>query len=268
VDAEPWATDCPGAASRLAARAVESGYDLIVASGGDGTLNEVLQGMVGSKVPLAVWPRGTANVLAKDLGMPIDTAAVADVVVTGRERRITVGRANDRYFFLMAGVGLDASIIRDVDPELKARIGEKAFWLSGLKHLFAWQPQPFQLQIDGRFYEGAFAAIGNSSGYGGGFHFTPRASVLEPSLDVAIFPARRFAFEYTKDVVACLLGDAPARDVARLKTQSVVATPLGEEPPWVQVDGELLATLPMEFTAIPDALTVLTPPGEWPPRKR
>jgi YegS/Rv2252/BmrU family lipid kinase len=263
VNVEPRPTTAPGSATDLARNAVAEGVDLVVASGGDGTLNEVLQGMAGTRVPLAIWAGGTANVLARELTLPTDGAAVAALVGAGHERRIAIGRAGDRYFFLMAGIGLDASIVRDVSPALKARVGEGAFWVSGLKHYVAWRPEPFTLEIDGATYTGAFAAVGNASSYGGGFSVTPRACLDEAALDVVIFPTRRFAFAYTKDLVACLTGD-PTRfgDVVYLKTRSLTATGTPDNQPWVQVDGELLGQLPMRFEAVPDALTVIVEQGE------
>ena len=260
IDAEPQATTGPGAATELARRAVERGVDLVIVNGGDGTLNEVLQGMVGSRTPLGIWPGGTANVLARDLGLPSDPAGIVDLVAAGREQRISVGLAGTRYFFLMAGIGLDASIIQGVSPALKARAGEAAFWVSGLKHFVAWSPEPFTIGADGATYEGAFAAVGNGPSYGGGIRITPRARLEEAVLDVCIFPTRRFAFTYTRDMIACLFGD-PTRfgDVTYFKTRALSARGSQEEPPWVQVDGELLGPLPMRFEAVPDALTVLVP---------
>jgi YegS/Rv2252/BmrU family lipid kinase len=260
IQAEPWPTTGPGAASDLARRAVATGVDLVVGSGGDGTLNEVLQGMAGSRTPLGVWQTGTANVLARDLGLPTEMRGVAETIVGGRERRISVGLAGERYFFLMAGIGLDASIVKNVSPALKARAGEAAFWVSGLRHFVAWKPEPFTLEVDGTAYKGAFAAIGNSPSYGGGFKITPRADIYEVGLDVCVFPTRRFAFTYTRDLVACLLGDPTRlRDVTYVKAKRVDAWGNPDNQPWVQVDGELLGTLPMRFESVPDALTVLVP---------
>jgi diacylglycerol kinase (ATP) len=262
VDSEPWPTTGPGAATDLARRAAEAGADLVVVNGGDGTLNEALQGMVGTRVPFGIWSGGTANVLARDLGLPADPEAVADMVAGGRERRIAVGIAGERYFFLMAGIGLDASIIQGVSPALKARTGEAAFWVSGLKHFVAWHPEEFTVEVDGVSFAGAFAAVGNSPSYGGRFKVTPRASLDAAELDVAIFPTRRFAFTYTRDLIACFLGD-PTRfgDVKYVKAKSLRAYGPGDAQPWVQVDGELLGPLPMRFASIPDAVTVMAPAG-------
>ena len=258
VDAEPWPTTGPGAASSLARKAVEQGVDLVVGSGGDGTLNEVLQGLAGSATPMAIWPSGTANVLARELQLSTEPEDVARMIGEGRERRIAVGLAGTRYFFLMAGIGLDASIVRGVNPALKARLGEPAFWVSGIKHYVAWRPEPFALEIDGATYEGAYAAVGNAASYGGGFSITPRASLDEAVLDVCIFPTRRFAFGYTRDLIACATGD-PTRfgDVTYVKAKSLNATATQADPPWVQVDGELHGPLPMRFESVPDALTVI-----------
>jgi diacylglycerol kinase (ATP) len=260
IDTEPLPTTGPRVASDLARRAVEGGVDLVIANGGDGTLNEVLQGMVGSRTPLGIWPGGTANVLAYDLGLPTGPVETADMLAKGEEQRISIGLAGERYFFLMAGIGLDASIIQGVSPALKARAGEKAFWVSGLKHIVAWRPESFTIEADGATYEGAFAAVGNGPSYGGGFSITPRARLEEAVLDVCIFPTRRFAFTYTRDVVACFFGD-PTRfgDVIYFKARSLSAHGAPGNQPWVQVDGELLGQLPMRFEAIPDALTVIVP---------
>lgn len=260
VDAAPWPTTGPGAASDLARRAVAEGVDLVVVNGGDGTLNEALQGVVGTGVSFGIWPGGTANVLARDLGLPSDAEQIADFIARGEPRRIAVGRAGERYFFLMAGIGLDASIIQGVSPALKARAGEAAFWVSGIRHFVSWQPAPFAIDVDGTIYEGAFAAVGNSPSYGGGFKVTPRACLEEAVLDVAIFPTRRYAFTYTRDLVACFLGD-PTRfgDVTYLKACSLRAAAPADPQPWVQVDGELLGPLPMRFESVAEAVTIMAP---------
>jgi YegS/Rv2252/BmrU family lipid kinase len=255
-----WETRGPGDGAALARRAVDERISCVVASGGDGTFNEILQGMVGSKTKLALWPSGTANVLAGELGLASDGASLVETLRSGRERRISVGRADGRYFFLMAGIGLDASIIRGVRPALKERFGEGAFWVSGIQHYVAWRPEPFRLVADGVECEGAFAAVGNATRYGGGFRVTPLASLDEPTLDVCVFPTRRFAAYYTRDLLAVALGD-PTRfgDVVYFKTRRVEARPTGERAPWVQVDGELLGPLPMTFEAVADAVTLVVP---------
>lgn len=262
VDAEPWPTTGPGSASDLAHRAAQAGVDLVIASGGDGTINEVVQGLAGSTTPMAIWPGGTANVLARELAIPTVPADVVAIIAADRRKRIALGRAGERYFALMAGIGLDASIVRGVSPHLKAAYGEGAFWVSGLKHVVGWKPEPFTIEADGTKYEGAAVVIGNAARYGGSLSITPRASVSNAELDVCIFPTRKHAIGYASDLLACALGE-PTRfgDVTYFKTTALTAMGSPENQPWVQVDGELLGQLPMQFESVPDALTVVVGPG-------
>ena len=260
VDVLQVPTSGPNSATEYARHHLAQGIDIVVAAGGDGTLNEVLQGMVGSRTPLAIWPAGTANVLARELGISTEIDDVVRTIVSGEELRIAVGQAADRYFFLMAGIGLDAAIIRDVRPDLKARYGEGAFWLVGLAKFFAAAPEPFAVDIDGVQHEAGFVAIGNASRYGGSLSLTPDARIDEPVLDVCIFPPKSLSISYVPNLIACMTGD-PTRfgDVTYLKTGSLRARHTDGDRPWVQVDGEVIGQLPMEFRSIPDALTVLVP---------
>ncbi|HKP72069.1 MAG TPA: diacylglycerol kinase family protein, partial [Pyrinomonadaceae bacterium] len=141
IEVEAVSTRAPHDATRLAAEATREGCGEVVVSGGDGTINEALQGLVGTRTRLGIWPAGTANVLARELQLPFDAEGAADVIARGETRRIYAGCATDeatevrRYFFLMAGIGLDASVVERVRPRLKRRVGEGAFWVSGLGHL-------------------------------------------------------------------------------------------------------------------------------------
>jgi diacylglycerol kinase family enzyme len=115
----PRTTAAPADATRLAAEALAAGVDLVIVHGGEGTVNEAIQGLVGTPTPLAVWPSGTSNVLARELGLPGSLDLIARMIATGAIRRVSVGRAGERYFLLMAGVGLDADMLRSVHPGLK-----------------------------------------------------------------------------------------------------------------------------------------------------
>ncbi|HQR38347.1 MAG TPA: diacylglycerol kinase family lipid kinase [Blastocatellia bacterium] len=260
IDAIQSPTSGPNSATDLARRHVADGVDIVIAAGGDGTLNEVLQGMAGSATPLAIWPAGTANVLARELGLSTEIDDVVETVAHGRPLRIAIGKAGDRYFFLMAGIGLDAAIIRDVRAGLKATLGEGAFWLVGLAKFFSAAPEPFVVDIDGTQYDAGFVAIGNASRYGGSLSLTPDARIDEPVLDVCIFPPKTLAISYVPNLIACMTGD-PTRfgDVTYLKTDALRASSADGERPWVQVDGEVIGQLPMEFRSVPDALTVMIP---------
>jgi len=147
VEAVP--TVRPTDASLLAHQAVSSGCDLIIACGGDGTINEVITGMAKSQVPLMIIPGGTANVLAKEIGLRRNLVQSTELIRTGVIRRISLGKVDHRYFVLMAGIGVDARIISVLNYKLKRRLGEGSFWIAGFMQLFQYHFPSFELSIDG-----------------------------------------------------------------------------------------------------------------------
>jgi diacylglycerol kinase (ATP) len=138
IEIELRNTTGPNDATRLAAEAAREGFREVIVSGGDGTINEALQGLIGTDARLGIWPRGTANVLGRELRLPTQLERLVDIIVAGQTRRIHPGCATiestgeRRYFLLMAGIGVDASIVDRVRPALKKRVGEVAFWYSGV----------------------------------------------------------------------------------------------------------------------------------------
>src|SRR5580765_1932449 len=150
VHVEARATAAAGDAERLSRDALAAGVDTVIVHGGDGTLNEALQPVVGRTTALAVWPGGTANVLAQELRLPREVEPVADMIASGRTRQVSVGQAGRRYFLLMAGVGMDAAVVRAVNPALKRLAGQGAFWVAWVQHLVRWRPQAFVVNVDGR----------------------------------------------------------------------------------------------------------------------
>jgi len=291
IDARAEATTGPDDATRLAKEAVAEGADIIISYGGDGTLNEVIQGVAGSRTALAVWPGGTSNVVARDLGAPFDVEEIANMIAAGKTRRIALGLAKpgsgfrvqgsdfdvqhsgidhvsggdrepgarnpERYFLMMAGIGLDASIARSVNKKLKRRTGEFAYWLSGVKHLFLWRAEPFTIDVDGRSYKAAFALIGNGKGYGGGMVMTPGARLEEPWFEVYILPPLANNFAYLRALAACMRGKPEVAGVALVRGKHIRANSAHE--PWVEADGEIIGPLPMSFDIAPDALSVIVP---------
>lgn len=251
------ATQAPGDAARLAREAMAQGCELIIVRGGDGTLNEALQGIVGSDVHLALWPAGTANVLASVLGVPRDLDSVIKIIVGDKAQRISIGRAGSRYFFLMAGIGLDASIVRGINPVIKRHGGILAFWVSGLKHLLERNLPAFTLELDGRQFTGTFAAIANAPLYGGGVIMAPDARLDDEFFRVCLFQPRH-GIGYLPYLPFAFSGrHLKMRGVVYLKAQHARATADCEVQ--VQVDGELAGTLPMSFELIPAAVSVLVP---------
>lgn len=254
-------TNGPGDAAEIAARAARNGSSDVIVAGGDGTINEAIQGLAGTKARLGIIPRGTANVLARELGLPLDDEQATMVAARGRSQKIYLGLAIDettnerRHFVLMAGIGLDASVVRRVQPSLKKRIGKGAFWLSGLSHLATWDPRPFTLEIDGKKYTATFAAIGKAAKYGGDLAITPGARLDQPEFEVCIIETMsRFRYLHLLSH-AMREGMRDKPEVKFVRATSVKA--YGDAQ--VQVDGELIGHLPMRFEIAPHSLEIIVP---------
>ena len=262
IEVEVKLTAAPGEATDIAARATRNGSVDVIVAGGDGTINEAIQALAGSNARLAIIPRGTANVLARELKLPLDDEQATAVVARGKSRRIHLGLATEettgvnRLFVLMAGIGLDASVVQRTHPRLKRRIGKGAFWISGLSHLADWKPSPFTLEIEGRQYTATFAAIGKAARYGGDLLITPGARLEEPEFEICMInelSRLRYLHLLSYAVRAGMPRDKPG--VRFVKTARVRVT--GDAP--VQVDGELIGQLPMRFEIAPQSLEIIVP---------
>ena len=264
---EVQATSRAGDGSALAARAIAEGCDLIGACGGDGTINEVVSGMAGSEAALLALPSGTANVLAAEVGLPMSPVKAAKLLPTLRPYRVPLGvvhfempKPGSRYFLLMCGIGVDASIVYNLDTRLKALIGQGAYFVGSLGRL--QQPfESFRVSIDGQEKRCTFAVISKSRRYGGGLILTPDAHLLSEAFQVVLFE-----------------GDSPLRYIgylARVATQSLHRFPdvhfwhttrvelavLSQPKIHIEVDGELAGRIPGCVTMARESLTLLLPPA-------
>ncbi len=262
VDVQIVATGGPGDATRIASDAARNGAVDVIVAGGDGTINEAIQGMVGTGSRLAILPRGTANVLARELGLPLKSKLAADVIAKGNTRRIHVGCALDekngtkRYFLLMAGIGLDASVVRRVNPEHKKRFGKGAFWFSGLSSLADWKPQSFKIEVGGQAFTATFANIGKAASYGGDLTVTPRAQLDQPDFEICVINSTsRLRYLYLLSHAMRRGMPLGLRGVHFLRATRARAT--GDVS--VQVDGELIGNLPMTFEIAPESIEVIVP---------
>jgi len=262
LDSELVNTTGPGHAAEIAARAAQNGTTDVIVAGGDGTINEAIQGMAGTKARLGIIPRGTANVLARELRLPTDENEATDVIARGRSRTIHFGVAIDeqsqtsRYFLLMAGIGVDAAVVTDVVPSLKSRFGKAAFWLSGFSQLTRWNPPVFTVEIDKQQYQATFVAIGNAASYGGDLAITPRARLDRAEFEVCIIQTTsRWRYLHLASQALSHGLKENSSDVRFLQTSSVQA--FGDAA--VQVDGEVIGKLPMRFEIAPDSLEVIVP---------
>lgn len=263
VDVDLVTTMAPGDAARIAAEAARAGVHQVIAAGGDGTINETLQGLVGSNTRLAILPRGTANVLARELGLPFEARGAIEVIAKEKTRRVHLGVATSetdhtqRYFLLMAGIGLDANVVRKVRPALKRRLGKGAFWVIGLSQLANWHPETFKMEVDGQTYEATFVNVGNAPSYGGDLAITPGASLDQAEFEICIIQtSNRFRYLGLLSAAMRTSGLQPDRKgVCFVRTTRARAT--GNVP--VQVDGEVIGLLPMTFEIAPHSIEIVVP---------
>jgi YegS/Rv2252/BmrU family lipid kinase len=262
------ATQAVGDAEAMATRAVVAGgYDAIVAAGGDGTINEVINGMAGAAqaaglaLPaLGIVPLGTANVLAHELGLAADADRVGRWLATAEARPIRLGRANGRLFVQMAGVGMDARVVAGIDPAVKRRLGKGAYALGSLREILAGPRLDYRVRATGpdgavTELEAASCIICNGHYYGGTFVLAPAARLDADYFQLVLFrrPGSVAALSYA---TAMVLGLIPARrDVTILPVSAVEIDGPVEEP--VQGDGDVIARLPVRIEKLPFALTVL-----------
>jgi len=245
----------PGDATRLARQAVASHCEVLIACGGDGTINEIVGGIAGSDVPLLVIPGGTSNVLARELGLPREVSACAALLRNGVIRRVSLGRAGDRFFMLMAGIGVDAGVVAASSSRLKRYAGEGAFWLAGFQQLARYHFLPFDLIVDGNLHRGTFALISKVKNYGGPLRLTPHANLFSNQFAICIFQSCvRWRYLYYLNQVA-LGRHMTLPDVLILTGRTIEAK--GDAKIQVQVDGELLGGLPLTITIEDNAVSLI-----------
>lgn len=264
-------TTAAGDARRLAAEAVREGFETVVAAGGDGTLNEVLNGIGDApdgfeRARLGVLPLGTVNVFARELAIPTKLHTAWETIHHGRERRIdlpcvacgagTEGPEQRRYFAQMAGAGLDARAVQLVKWQVKKLIGPLAYILAGL-HAVLSAPSKISATAPGHAATGGLVLIGNGRLYGGHFKLFPEAELRDGLFDVCVFPRVNWLTLVRCGPGLLLRGTVPPSTTETFQAESLTLTSPSPTP--VQVDGELIGRLPATFSVQPSKLRVITP---------
>ncbi len=264
VSVELAETTGPGD-SEVMARDVSDDVSMVVVAGGDGTINGAVNGLMtraaaGRPVPpFGVLPLGTANVLAGELGLPARPEAAASVLASGQTARINLGRANGRYFSIMAGVGFDARVVERIDPAVKRLLGKGAYVLETLRELLELAPAKFRVMADDSPLDASAVVIASGHYYAGRFVLAPEASLVGRKLQICVFQ-KSGRWAVIRYLVAMALGILP-----RLKDYQIIpaeaATVTGAEGTPVQGDGDILAQLPLRAEIVPRALEVIVPDG-------
>src|SRR3954451_2462753 len=264
IEARLVPTLAPGSASFQVKEEIKAGCDLIFAAGGDGTINEVANGMLHSNIPLGILPGGTANVLARELRMSIHSERVASEIRTYKRQRIAagslrLGNSAPRGFFCMAGVGLDADIISRLNLDLKAAYGKLAYYVGGFSQVLRSLPE-FEVIVDGVVHQASFALISRVRNYGGDLEIARGASLLRNDFEIVLFRGTLAARYLPYFVGVALRRVDRMAGCTVLYGKSVSCQRPSGEPVYAQLDGELAGKVPIKADIVPDALTLLFSP--------
>ncbi|MFE0556488.1 diacylglycerol kinase [Paenibacillus lautus] len=259
IETSCHATTGEGDATREAADAVERGYDLVIAAGGDGTLNEVINGMAGrdNLPPLGIFPLGTTNDFARALGISKNWEEYCDLVIRGETRPIDVGKANDRYFINIAGGGTLTELTYEVPSKLKTMIGQLAYYLKGIEKMVSLTPQELIINASGHpaiHDEFMVFLIANSNSVGGFDKIAPGASIDDGLFDVIALRKCNLA-EFVRVATLALRGEhINDKRVVHFRTDYMEVVSPG--PVQLNLDGEFGGVLPGTFRVLPQHLRI------------
>ncbi len=257
-DVDVYKTRGGGDAIEVARRAKESGYyDIVVAGGGDGTVNEVLNGLMPDPIKMGILPLGTSNVLARALCLPLSPLKAADAIVSGVSKKIDVGLANDRYFAIMLSCGYDAYAIEKTSMRVKRFTGKYAYIIAGIKSIYHFRAPRIHIVADGKPMDSdaMIIVISNAHLYGGNYQLTPEAKIDDGIFDVFIYNGTSIwrLFYYGLRVMSHL--PLNYRDTIRFRARELYLE--ANRRVLYQGDGDLFGELPVKVQAIHLALEIV-----------
>ena len=258
---ELYLTKQRGEAEQLAMDATKRAPSVIIAAGGDGTFNEVANGMAGSEIPMAILPLGTTNVLAKELGIPDNVEGALNVALNSTPKSVSLGRIGivhdsppvSRYFILMAGIGFDGETVFGINETFKKISGKGAYLFSGVKTLLQFAPDTLAVTIDGKTYTAFSVIVGNASKYGGHFRVTPDVRLIDPVLHVCLFKGEK-RIDTLRYILGIVRGShLKFADVEYLKAKEIAIQGHAH----IQIDGDYFGMTPAEISIVPNALRLV-----------
>jgi diacylglycerol kinase (ATP) len=251
-------TSHSGEAEALARRSVEEGFTRIVAAGGDGTVSQVANGLAGRNAELGVLPIGSVNVFAMELGLPLHNLQRCwDIIEDTNVRLVDLPSANGKYFIQLAGVGLDAQVVKETSLTFKRSFGPLSYLISAAQIAARQPPKLFIESEHTSVEEGSFVLIGNGRLYGGPFPFFKHAIIDDGLFDVVVFKRLGYLeiIKYLQDVV--FSSDIKVPEIEYFQTRQLRITSEQDVP--VELDGELAGSCPVDFRIGERALRVLAP---------
>lgn len=231
---------------------------LVIAAGGDGTYNEIANGLVHSQIPLAILPMGTTSVLAKELKIPKDMEKAIDLAINGQVARVNLGKIKnkekERFFLLMAGIGFDGTAVYNVDPEKKKHLRKIAYILSGIKTLLHYKPGEIEI-YNGSSRKAYTVVVSKASCYGGDFKIAPDINLKSPFFSVFISKTKS-RIRLAQQILGVIFGKhIGMKDTEYFRTERIKI--IGES--HVQIDGDYFGKAPVDITIVKDALSLVFP---------
>lgn len=258
-------THRPGDGKHNTRQALAEGAEVVVAVGGDGTLNEVIQVLAGTPVPLVAYPAGTTNVWCKQIRMPLNPRKAASVILNGTKQTVDLGKLGDRYFLVMAGIGFDGEIVRAINTDVKKRIGKLAYIFAAIPLIkikqfnFSIKFNPGSADEHNLNFSSAMLVVQNAQRYAT-VNLAPTAKVCDGKMELVVFNTSNM-WEKLARVLSVASGNAGKdKKIERFSLRKAVIR--SETPVAAQVDGDLYGIIdsqPLEITCEPGALNVLVP---------
>ncbi|EKE02728.1 MAG: hypothetical protein ACD_20C00338G0003 [uncultured bacterium] len=262
-DFEIWQTKQSLHAIDLAQEAASREYDIVIAAGGDGTVIEVISGLINSKSKLGIIPYGTGNMLAANLGIPTANISRAiDIILENHTQKIDIGKINGRYFAFMAGCGFDAKIINETSRDKKRKYGLLAYFAQGILQAFKPKYSSFKIKLDNKKViktRGLAVLVANSGNIiGNTFSIAPQASLSDGLLDVIVISPKR-STDYLP-ILWQIFTKQYQKDSNKIKHYQVQEVEIKCKPSMlVQADGDIIDKTPVKIQAIPEAIEIFTP---------
>lgn len=251
-------TQAAGDAARFAAAASRDTADGVVVAGGDGTINDAINGFHPQTPPLGLLPVGTANVLAHEIGLGTDPAAIARTLLAGAPVPVLPGQVNGRRFMMMASIGFDAHVVQGIRKETKRRFGKIIYAVEALRQLVRYPCPALTVQADGQTMTAATVIVSRGKMYGGRFIMAPEASLLRPELTLSLFP-RPGRWAMAGYSAALPLGLLNRWNLITHRTARSVTIACRPGDP-VQADGDVISALPVSIGLADHPIPLLMPP--------
>ncbi|HWL52955.1 MAG TPA: diacylglycerol kinase family protein [Chthoniobacteraceae bacterium] len=247
----------PGQARSIAQWAVGKGYRRVIAAGGDGTVNEIINGIAGSDLSLGLLPVGTMNVFAAELGLPRSLERCWEIIEADRTCEVDLPLANGHAFIQLAGVGLDAQVIRETSHAFKRHLGPLSYLISATQIASRKPPRLTIRTAEGTTHDGSFVLVGNGRFYGGPFPVFPEARSHDGLLDVILFQNLGY-LDIARYLQAIFFRfQHQLHDVVSLQTRRLQVS--ADMPVPVEVDGEVIGDTPIDFHFHPKPLRIVVP---------